>query len=266
MSDAVQAMIHTKESPPKPVANIEIITALKNAIRNRGMTYKQVAEKLSVSEKTIKRLFQEKDCSLSRLNEICSVIDISIYDLLEFSRHYHDVPSELSLDQQIYLQNHPYHFSFIFFLTLGHSIEEIRESYGLSKISIFRYLRDLDSHGFLELSANNQFRLLVEGKLLMRLHGPLHDLVKERNQAFLNHTIDHDGDEFSHFNSSFRYMSPQTFHELNDDLSILSKKYRKLADQNEMILPRDKLIPVKWSTLISKYSICGKWPLIELEK
>ena len=96
--------------------------------------------------------------------------------------------------------------------------------------------------------------------------GPLHDIIKQRNQTFLEHTLDHDGEAFTHFNSSFRYMSPQTFHELNEDLAVLSKKYRKLAYQNEMILPKDKLIPVKWSTQVSEYAICGKWPLVELEE
>ena len=250
----------------KPLHNVEITAALKSALKKKGVTYKQVAEQLNVSEKTIKRLFKDKDCSLSRLNEICAAINLSIYDLLEFARHYNEPLTELSLDQQIYLQKHPYHFSFLFFLSMGHDIDEIQDCYALTDISIFRYLRDLDKHGFLELGAENQFRLLVEGKLLMRLHGPLHDIIKQRNQTFLEHTLDHDGEAFTHFNSSFRYMSPQTFHELNEDLAVLSKKYRKLAYQNEMILPKDKLIPVKWSTLVSEYAICGKWPLVELEE
>lgn len=255
-----------QQATAKPVHNVEITSALKSALKSRGVTYKQVADQLDVSEKTIKRLFKDKDCSLSRLNEICAAINLSIYDLLEFARHYHEPLTELTLDQQTYLQKHPYHFSFLFFLTMGHKVAEIQDSYALTDVSIFRYLRDLDRQGFIELGANNHFRLLVEGKLLMRLHGPLHDMIKQRNQEFLDHAVNHDGEEFTHFSSSFRYMSPQTFHELNEDLSVISKKYRKLAYQNEMILPRDKLIPVKWSTLVSEYPICGKWPLVELEK
>mgnify|MGYP000612984742 CR=1 FL=1 len=258
-------MTSDSNSSSKPIPNLEITTALKSALKSRGVTYKQVADKLKVSEKTIKRLFKDKDCSLSRLNEICAAINLSIYDLLEFARHYHEPLTELTREQELFLQRHPYHFSFLFFLTMGQKVDDIQDSYALTEVSIFRYLRDLDRQGFLELGANNQFRLLVEGKLLMRLHGPLHDLVKQRNQEFLEYVVDHDGEEFTHFSSSFRYMSPQTFHELTEDLTVIAKKYRKLAYQNEMILPRDKLIPVKWSTLISEYSICGKWPLVELE-
>jgi len=264
--DSSTAFTEDPSHDSKPLHNVEITSALKSALKSRGMTYKQVADRLGVSEKTIKRLFKDKDCSLSRLNDICAAINLSIYDLLEFARHYNEPLTELTQEQQIYLQKHPYHFSFLFFLTMGHQVEEIQETYALTDISVFRYLRDLDKQGFVELGANNHIRLKVEGKLLMRLHGPLHDMIKQRNQEFLEHTVDNDGEGLSHFSSSFRFMSPQTFHELNEDLAVISKKYRKLAYQNEMILPRDKLIPVKWSTLVSEYSICGKWPLVELEQ
>ena len=245
------------------IVNSEIVLGLKQALKSRGVTYKHVAAHLKVSEKTIKRLFQDKDCTLSRLSEICAFIGLSIYDLFDFARHYREPLSSLTPEQESYLKDRPYHFSFLFFLTSGHCVADIQSQYELSDVGVFRYLRDLDQQGFIELGANNQFRLLIEGKPLMKLSGPLKHIMQARNEGFLTYVIKNDGNGRCDFNSAFRYMSPTTFDALQQDLLALSQKYRKLAEQNEQILPRDQLIPVKWTTLLSEYPICGEWPLVE---
>lgn len=249
-----------------PLANIELISALKNAVKLRGISYSSLADKIDVSEKTIKRLFKNKDCSLARLNQICQVIDVSIYDLLEFARDHVEPITQISDAQQAFLAAHRSHFSFLFFLTLGFNVHEIQIQYDLDSTSVFRYLRDFDREGFLELGANNRFRLLVEGRLLMKLHGPMHDLIKQLNAEFLDSVIDQDGRGHNHFNSSYRFMTRRNFRDLSDDLEAVSNKYRKLAYQNALILSREQLIPVKWSTLAAEYPIFGKWPIGGLDK
>lgn len=245
-------------------AHIEITTALKSALKSKGVTYKEVADKLALSEKTIKRLFRDKDCSLSRLNDICELIGLSLYDLLDFAKNYQEPLVKLSHEQQVYLGAHPYHFNFLILLTTDHSLEQIQKTYGLSDMSLFRYLRNLDHQGFIELGPNNVFRLLIQGKLLMQLHGPVHHNIVQKNQDFLNHVVKHDGKKGTQFNSSFRYMSEHTLLALNEDLSNLAKQYRKQAYQDETFLPKDKLLPVKWTTLVSPFHICGEWELPDL--
>ena len=249
----------------KSSSNVEITNALKQALKNHGITYKQVAERLDVSEKTVKRLFQERDCSLSRLNEICEMMDMSVYDLLEFSRHYNEPLIKLSDAQERYLQKNPQHFSFLFFLITGYSLADIQSKYDLSDLGIFRYLRDLDREGFLELGLNNQFRLKVEGRMLMSIRGPLGQLIKERNQLFFDYVFDQKDDEKTAMYGAYRFMDAQTLSDLKEDTVALLKKYRKRAQQNEMILPRERLIPVKFVSLIGEFPVCGIWPLEELE-
>ncbi|OUR69864.1 hypothetical protein A9Q77_08120 [Marinomonas sp. 42_23_T18] len=249
----------------RTAANAEITNALKGALKSKGMTYRDVAEKLDLSEKTIKRLFRDKDCSLSRLNDICELIDLSLYDLLDFAKNYNEPLAKLSYPQQVYLGAHPYHFNFLILLTTDHGIEQIQQTYGLSDVSIFRYLRDLDQESMIELGPNNQFKLLIEGKLLMQLHGPVHKNILDKNLDFLNYVVKHDGEMGTQFSSSFRYMSEHTLQALNDDLANLSRQYRKQSYQDETFLTKDKLLPVKWTTLVSPFHICGQWPLPELD-
>ncbi len=243
------------------IAHFEITNALKQAFKARGVTYKDVAERIGVSEQTIKRLFREKDCSLSRLNELCDAIDISVYDLMEISRHHVEPATKLTNQQEEFLRDNPSHFSFLFFLTANYDLETIKSRYQLNDVAIFRYLRDLDKQGFIELSANNQFRLNIEGRILMKLAGPLGEVVRQRNHAFLEYVCDHDGESGTTFSSSFRLMSADTINALQAEFSELDKKYRKAAYQDSSLLPREKLHPVKWVSMMAPIEICGFWPL-----
>ncbi|WP_438465697.1 helix-turn-helix domain-containing protein [Marinomonas sp. PE14-40] len=250
----------------RTAANAEITNALKGALKSKGMTYREVAEKLDLSEKTIKRLFRDKDCSLTRLNDICDLIDLSIFDLLDFAKNYNEPLAKLSYQQQVYLGENPYHFNFLILLTTEHPIEQIQTTYGLSDVSVFRYLRDLDREGLIELGPNNSYKLRIQGKLLMQLHGPVHHNILQKNEQFLNYVVQHDGEKGTQFSSAFRFMSEHTLMALNQDLANLSRQYRKQAYQDESFLPKDKLIPVKWTTLVSPFNICGEWELPELER
>jgi DNA-binding Xre family transcriptional regulator len=243
---------------------MEITLALKSALKSKGLTYKDVADKLGLSEKTIKRLFRDKDCSLSRLNDICELIDLSLYDLLDFAKNYNEPLAKLSHQQLLYLGAHPFHFNFLMLLITNHDIDLIMQTYELSDVSIFRYLRDLDAQKFIELGPNNDFKLLIQGKLLMQLHGPVHQNILEKNLEFLNYVVKHDGEKGTQFSSAFRYMSEHTLQAMNEDFANLSRQYRKQSYQDETFLAKDKLLPVKWTTLVSPYQICGEWSLPEL--
>lgn len=247
-----------------PTVNVEITSALKTALKSRGVTYREVADQIGVSEKTIKRLFSEKDCSLSRLTEVCDVINLSVYDLLDFAQHYSKPAVRLSEQQERFLGGHPQHFAFLFFLTTGYSADQIKQKYALSELSCFRYLRDLDKQRFIELAENNRYRLLVDGRLIVPLHGPLHGFVKNANQVFLEHVIDNDGESGFDFRSSFRHMSRDTLLQLNEELAEITVKYQKLAQRDEAVLPRNKLLPVKWCFASAPYEIFGKWQINEL--
>ena len=48
----------------------QILTALKKCLRAKGLTYRDVAAALELSEASVKRLFSEQSFSLKRLEEI----------------------------------------------------------------------------------------------------------------------------------------------------------------------------------------------------
>ncbi len=59
-----------------------IVSELKRQLRSHGLTYQDVADALDLSEASVKRLFSEKQFSLKRLDQICTLMGMEISDLV----------------------------------------------------------------------------------------------------------------------------------------------------------------------------------------
>ncbi|CAM5199355.1 helix-turn-helix domain-containing protein [Alishewanella longhuensis] len=63
----------------------QLITALKRCLKARGISYRQLAEQLQLSEASVKRIFAQQSFTLSRLEQICNVLDTNLYELAKMS-------------------------------------------------------------------------------------------------------------------------------------------------------------------------------------
>ena len=58
-----------------------LLEVLKRQLKARGVTYAQVARHLKLSEASVKRMFSQKEFTLSRIDAICEVAGIEFSDL-----------------------------------------------------------------------------------------------------------------------------------------------------------------------------------------
>ncbi len=70
----------------------ELFELLKSVLKARRMTYAGLAKRLGLSEPTIKRIFAERDCKLSRMNEICAALELTFDDMVSEVNHYRLTP------------------------------------------------------------------------------------------------------------------------------------------------------------------------------
>ena len=63
--------------------NNKLIDELKIVLKEKNMTYRAISIQLELSEGTIKRIFSSYDFTLNRLEKICSLVDIELFDLLD---------------------------------------------------------------------------------------------------------------------------------------------------------------------------------------
>jgi DNA-binding Xre family transcriptional regulator len=59
-----------------------IVETLKRELRKQGINYQQVAQQLDLSESSVKRLFAERSFTLTRLVQVCELLNLEFSDLV----------------------------------------------------------------------------------------------------------------------------------------------------------------------------------------
>lgn len=151
-----------------------IVNALKRCLKSRGMTYRDLAAKLGISEVSVKRMFSGKKLSLDRLEEICRALDMSFYDLAKMSTERTDNESEqLTLTQEEALAKNDRLFCFFYLLMSGKSSANIVKNYQFSPAEATRHLIRLDELGLIELQIGNRVKPRVSINYHWIKGGPL---------------------------------------------------------------------------------------------
>lgn len=150
-----------------------LIATLKKCLKAKGMTYRQLGNALSLSEASIKRLFSEQTFSIRRLEEICDILNFSLYDLAKLSADAETGPSTLSVDQEAALAENPKRLVFFYLLLSGRNPESICADYDVSPEESLRFLLDLDRLDLIELHPGNKVRPRTHKNIQWRKDGPI---------------------------------------------------------------------------------------------
>ena len=73
---------------------------LKQLLKTKNVTYKQLAQALDLSEANIKRIFSTQSFTLDRLEEICQILEISLTDLFVLTAQKEQKISQLTAEQE----------------------------------------------------------------------------------------------------------------------------------------------------------------------
>jgi transcriptional regulator with XRE-family HTH domain len=161
-----------------------LVDSLKRELRARNITYATVAKHLAMSEASVKRMFSQKEFTLSRLDAICEVAGIEFSDLARTLAAPQDaVISQLTYEQEKeFVDNHRLMLAAL--CTLNHySFDEIISLFELDAAECTRLLARLDRLKFIELMPNNRIRLLVSRAFAWIPDGPIQRLFKEQVQS-----------------------------------------------------------------------------------
>jgi len=139
-----------------------LLATLKRCLKESGLTYKDVARTLSVSEATVKRHFAGGTVTLAQLEHMCAVVQIRICDLVELTNAGGNQRARnLSLQQEEGLARSAL-TSFIFYLIRhGWSAGQIREELELDEADITTHLIRLEKLRVIDLLPANRIKLLT---------------------------------------------------------------------------------------------------------
>lgn len=232
-----------------------LFRALKQVLKTQGLRYRDLAVMLETSEVTVKRLFQEQDCKMSRLTEICEVLGISLTELMSLAEHTPTEPSTLSTETEQALAEKPALFSCLVLLLSGFSSHDIAHANQLSQADIYRYMRELEKLQLLRLGKNNSVHLTVQVPIRWRLDGPLHQMLVQINQAFIEHTINEQHSGNFPFFSTSRLLSQHSAKQLQEEVNQLYQRFQKQASLDQLFYPVETLVPYKMVTTLAPFTV-----------
>ena len=159
----------------------QLLDALKRCLKARGLNYRNVAEALDLSEASVKRIFSERTFSLTRLEDVCGLLDMNIYELAKLTKmRSEEEVTELSLDQEAPLARDSALLTYYYLLLNGWKPARIARRYGLKELEQTRVLVRLDRLKLIELLPKNRVRLLTARRIAWRKNGPVRRLYERQ--------------------------------------------------------------------------------------
>jgi transcriptional regulator with XRE-family HTH domain len=150
-----------------------LMQALRQVLRAHGLRYRDIAEKLHVGERTVARWMTSEKIDTSTIEDLCSLIDMTFFDLCEFVlQRSEEAISQLTLQQEQELAGSNLLQYFFMQLLKNWPVEDIRRELELSEPELINALIRLEKVGLIDLLPQNRVRLRVAKKVKFRPSGP----------------------------------------------------------------------------------------------
>jgi transcriptional regulator with XRE-family HTH domain len=137
-----------------------VMKIIKRMMKERGLTYKDVAKKLNMSESGVKKIFLSADCSFQKILQLTRILNVRLIDILD-EVHRSD-PKQVIFPPAVQeaFRSDVSIFNFYVKLVIERvSIENIKKDYHLTQKDVFKYLKKLDDLKIIKLLPGDEFRL-----------------------------------------------------------------------------------------------------------
>lgn len=205
-----------------------MLEAFKRTLKAKGVTYKELAKKLSLSEASVKRLFSEESFSLKRFEEAAAAVNISLSEIMKsIDSHLTELPRVLTEDQEQLLADNEKLFSLFYLLLNGATIAHLKKNFKGSLIEVEKLLLLLDKSSLIELHSEKKYKFLTSPNLIWRANGPLRRKFEGQvKEEFM------DGD-FSSPNSMLKFVNGRI---AKSSLEHFSRQVEKLLRSYEQLV------------------------------
>ena len=150
-----------------------LITALKRCLKLRGVTYKDLALSINLSESSVKRLFASNNLSLQRFEQVCEVVGMSIFDVGKIAREEDEIqdPHTLSVEQEQALADDVKLLIGFHLILNGWDFERINGAFDWSEPEVIKIFTTLDKLSLISLLPNNKVKTLTAYNIRWRKDG-----------------------------------------------------------------------------------------------
>lgn len=162
----------------------QLIDSLKRSLKAHGFSYSDVAQELSLSEASVKRLFSESSFSLQRLDNICQMMDMGISDLVvQMNNDSRLTVSKLSFEQEEEIAGDIALLLITVCVLNRWTMPELMDHFHLTEHQCIQYLAVLDGLKLIDLLAGNRIKLKVSPNFKWLDNGPIQQFFQQKLAA-----------------------------------------------------------------------------------
>jgi len=208
----------------------QLVSTLKRRFKAAGLTYREVAHALDLSEPSVKRLLSNGRISVERLAQICELLGLTMAELLHEAEASVSRLHTLTPEQEARLVSDE-KFLLVTVCALSHwSVDDIVTVYRMTAAECIKYLLVLDRMGLIRLKPGNRIQPLVAREFDWLPGGPIRQYFSQRGLPdFMDSEFDAPDESMSFVHGM---LTKGAIDQLNDELSRLRAKFAALHDQS----------------------------------
>jgi AcrR family transcriptional regulator len=207
-----------------------LVDELKLALKESGTTYADVAERLGLSEASVKRLFSSGGFTLERFEAACHCVGLEIDDLVERIARRKSLVTQLTVEQEEELMADPKLFLMTYLMFNRWSIQDVLRVYDITPRELDRLLTRLDQIGVIELRPGRRIRYRLTRSFSWRPDGPVQRFVERAIlPEFFKSKFDEDCAEFRFFAAA---ITPASAEQLRRSIMRLVREFNELAEHD----------------------------------
>jgi len=227
-----------------------LMKAFKRTLRMRGLSYRDLAKLIGLSESGVKKIFTGDDCSFFRLTQIAQALDLRISDVLTSVDQSEFRSAHFTEAQQGYFLRHRDAFNFYFKLViLRENLPDIQEELKLTRAATFKYLRKFDELDMIRLMPGDKIKLPPMSLIRDFGSGPLlRQLYQEWGVTMVKNFADPQFQASGRFIIRCLRMKEETYQDLLAQLRDLEKEFLRRSVREMSMSPSD-LKSMRWISL-----------------
>ena len=212
----------------------QLIATLKQQLRSKGMTYRQLGIALGLSEARMKKMFASERFTLDRVIEISEILGLTLSELTRLAEQQQVAIHTLTAQQEAELTA-DLRLLLVCVCVLNHwSMEDITHTYQLDTHACLLYLLKLDRLGLISVLPGNRIRLNITRDFDWLSDGPI------RRFFIQNGLSDFLQDDFVREDESLCFthgmLSRAAMHQMQVEIRRLRQRFAELHSDS-MALP-----------------------------
>jgi transcriptional regulator with XRE-family HTH domain len=208
----------------------QLISTLKKQLKSQGMTYRDVARALKLSEPSVKRLFASGRFTVERLVQVSNLLGFTLAELSREALASRMRLSTLTEKQEREVVSDP-KLLVIAVCALNHwTMDEIVELYKVSVPECIKYLLQLDKLRIIDLLPGNRIRLNVARDFDWLPSGPIRQYFRGNGlNDFLKSDFSRTDEMMTFVHGMF---TDQALAQIMDELRRLRKRFAELHEES----------------------------------